>query len=148
MPAHLPDGQSHEGEAAMQLEALARRSTDAGAYPYATDGEEIDPAPMFHALAADMAAGLPAEDMALRFHRFVAAAFADAARAWIETGNARAIVLSGGCFQNAVLARLMQEELRGLPVLTHRTTPANDGGLALGQAVIAAARALQRPESG
>ena len=137
-----PEGQSYEGEAAMRLEALAGESSDPGGYPYATGGEEIDPAPMFEALAQDIAAGRRPEDIALRFHRFLAAAFADAARTVVESGEARAVALSGGCFQNALLHRLMLEELQGLPVLVHRTTPANDGGLALGQAVVAAARAI------
>lgn len=143
-----PGGQSYEGEAAMRLEALASGSGDRDEYPYATDGEEIDPAPMFQALAADVAAGRPAQDMAMRFHRFLAAALADAAKVCIDKADAKSIALSGGCFQNALLARLVLEELRGLPVLTHNTTPANDGGLALGQAVIAAARALTTAESG
>ena len=97
---------------------------------------------MFEALAQDIAAGRRPEDIALRFHRFLAAAFADAARTVVESGEARAVALSGGCFQNALLHRLMLEELQGLPVLVHRTTPANDGGLALGQAAVAAARAI------
>ena len=69
------------------------------------------------------------------------AAFAAPARALVETGAARAVALSGGCFQNALLHRLMVAALDGVPLLTHRQTPANDGGLALGQAVVAAARA-------
>ncbi len=137
-----PDAQSYEGEAAMRLEALATGSGDAGSYPYATDGAEIDPAPMFRMLAEDLVDGRPAGDIALRFHRFLAAAFADAARVWVELGDAKAIALSGGCFQNALLHRLVLDELQGLPVLTHHFTPANDGGLALGQAVVAAARHL------
>lgn len=142
-----PDGQSYEGEAAMRLEALAARSTDLVEYPYATDGEEIDPRPMFAALQADAQAGRPVEDVALRFHRFLAAALADVARALIGRGEAQAIALSGGCFQSALLTRLIQHELQGQPVLTHCTTPANDGGLALGQAAIAAARAICGAES-
>lgn len=142
-----PQGQSHEGEAAMRLEALASRSGDRGEYPYATDGEELDPGPMFEGLVSDLSAGRAMENIAMRFHRFLAAAMADAAKAWIELGEARAIALSGGCFQNALLAHLVTEELRGLPVLTHKMTPANDGGLALGQAVIAAAQAMDGAES-
>lgn len=142
-----PERQSYEGEAAMRLEAMAARSADLVEYPYAKNGEEIDPGPMFAALQADAQTGRPVEDMALRFHRFLAAALANAARALIGTGEAQAIVLSGGCFQSALLTRLIQHELQGLPVLTHRTTPANDGGLALGQAAIAAARAICGAES-
>jgi hydrogenase maturation protein HypF len=61
------------------------------------------------------------------------------ARGLVESGQAKAVALSGGCFQNAVLTRAVLWGLEGLPVLTHRTIPANDGGLALGQALIAGA---------
>ncbi len=57
------------------------------------------------------------------------------------------MVLSGGCFQNALLHNLTLRALGDVPVLTHRVTPANDGGLALGQAVIAAAGAMTLAES-
>lgn len=142
-----PDGQSYEGEAAMRLEVLASRSTNLTEYPYSMDGKEIDPRPMFAALQSDVIAGRPVEDMALRFHRFLAAALAESARALISTGEAQAVALSGGCFQSALLTLLVQHELQGLPVLTHRTTPANDGGLALGQAAIAAAQVICGAES-
>ncbi|GAA0309879.1 carbamoyltransferase HypF [Rhodovulum strictum] len=135
--------QSHEGEAAMRLEALAEGITAA---PYPLAG--LDPAPMFHALAADLAAGTPPGMISARFHAGLAHAFAAPARALVEQGRAQAVALSGGCFQNA---RLLAETLAALgdvPVLTHRETPANDGGLALGQAVIAAARQIAGPVSG
>ena len=51
-----------------------------------------------------------------------------------------AVALSGGVFQNALLHELTCAALAGLPVLTHRRVPANDGGLALGQALVAAAQ--------
>ena len=140
----VPDRQSYEGEAAMRLEALALRSTARGEYPYATDGETIDPAPLFEALAGDIARTAPAEDMALRFHRGLASAFCDAALATAEANGAAAIALSGGCFQNALLLRLCLEELADIPVLIHTRTPANDGGLALGQAHVAMAQVLAR----
>jgi hydrogenase maturation protein HypF len=123
----------------MRLEALASTSSDTHEYPYATDGEAYDPAPMFQALKADINKGARREDMALRFHRFVAAMFSDAARSLVQMGEASAIALSGGCFQNALLLTLIRQELVDIPVLTHRTTPAGDGGLALGQALVALA---------
>ena len=85
------------------------------------------------------AVGIGAGAISAGFHdglaRMIAAV---AARIGLET-----VVLTGGCFQNA---RLLTETLRWLgdvPVLTHRTTPANDGGLALGQALVAAAGLLE-----
>ena len=135
----VPGGQSYEGEAAMRLEAMARRGAGTGAYPFDAGPPAIDPAPMFRALAADLAAGTAPGTIAHRFHAGLARAFCAAARAAVESGAARAVALSGGCFQNALLLDLCLAELAGLPVLTHRDVPAGDGGLAFGQALVAAA---------
>lgn len=137
-------GQSFEGEAAMRLEAMAGRADDEALATYhgfsRTDGV-IDPAPLWPLIQTDLANGVDPAVIALRFHAALARSFADAATDVMRAGGATAIALSGGCFQNALLLRLTLEALDGLPVLTHRKTPANDGGLALGQAVIAAAQA-------
>lgn len=133
--------QSHEGEAAMRLEAMALRSDATGAYPMDLRGTMVDPAPLWQAWLADRAAGATPEAMARRFHAGLARAFAGVARGLVREGAACAVALSGGCFQNALLLRMVRHELEGCPVLVHRTTPPNDGGLALGQAMIAAVRA-------
>ena len=91
------------------------------------------------ALAADLAAGTAPGTIAHRFHAGLARAFCAAARAAVESGAAQAVALTGGCFQNALLLDLCLSELAGLPVLTHRDVPAGDGGLAFGQALVAAA---------
>jgi hydrogenase maturation protein HypF len=130
--------QSFEGEAAMRLEALATDAAEAP-YPFAGNGPAIDPAPMMRALAADIAADAEPGRIAARFHAGLAQAFCGPARALVEAGQAEAVALSGGCFQNARLMRDCLAALDGLPVLVHREVPANDGGLALGQALIAAA---------
>lgn len=124
--------QSYEGEAAMRLEAVAE---PAAPYPF---GPGLDPAPMFRALAADLGRR-PVGQMAGAFQAGLALAFADAARALVEAGQAQAVALSGGCLQNAGLMARLQEALSGLPVLVHRQVPANDGGLAFGQALVALA---------
>jgi hydrogenase maturation protein HypF len=136
-------GQSWEGEAAMLLESLAARATVADPYPFDGDLGEIDPAQMFHAIACDLAAGTPIETIAFRTHAGIARAFCRAARALAEQGDARAVALSGGCFQNATLLGLCLAELDGLPILIHTKTPANDGGLALGQVVVALSSVLE-----
>jgi hydrogenase maturation protein HypF len=134
--------QSYEGEAAMRLESLAMQVTEeVAAYPMAL-GELIDPAPLFRAWAQDLAAGVSPAAMAARFHAGVAQAFAATALDLVRSGAAGAVALSGGCFQNATLLAITLQALEGVPVLTHRACPANDGGLALGQAVIAAAQGL------
>lgn len=140
-----PGGISHEGEAAMRLEATADEAGDG--LPFALVDGKIDPAPIWAPVQVALAAGTPGAALAWRFHAGLARAFARAARALVETGEVRAVALSGGCFQNALLLDLTLRALGEVPVLTHRLTPANDGGLALGQAVIAAAQALAEAES-
>lgn len=130
--------QSFEGEAGMTLEALAGRSEPADPYPFGRDGARIDPSPMLHALVRDLDAGMAPALIAWKFHAGLAMAFAAAARAELDAGRAKAVALSGGCFQNALLLDLCLGALKGLPVLIHTRVPANDGGLALGQALIAA----------
>ncbi|WP_417249134.1 carbamoyltransferase HypF [Celeribacter sp.] len=133
------DGQSFEGEAAMRLEALAEPCADG--FDMGVQGGEIDPSPVFHALREGMDAGLPAGEVSARFHAGLAQAFADQARALLDSGEAQVVALSGGCFQNARLLAETMERLDDAPVLLHHKTPANDGGLALGQALVAAVRA-------
>lgn len=140
-----PSGQaqSFEGEAAMALEAMA--DTDRGdGYPFQVSGAEIDPTPMLHALREDRLSGVSDAQISARFHVGLAHVFATRARGLVEAGEAQAVALSGGCFQNA---RLLSETVRALgdvPILLHHKVPANDGGLALGQAVIAAAQHISR----
>jgi hydrogenase maturation protein HypF len=141
-----PDRQSYEGEAAMRLEALAGRTPAAGV-TFGRDGGALDPRPLFHALRETVRLG-QADRAPCLFHAALARAFAEEARALVLRGEAAAVALSGGCFQNAVLLRETLHWLGDVPVLTHRQTPANDGGLALGQAMIAAARQIPAAEAG
>jgi hydrogenase maturation protein HypF len=138
-----PLSQGYEGEAAMRLEARAA----AGEAPYPF-GPELDPAPMLRALAADLAAGTDPARIAGRFQEGLAEAFAAPARALVAEGRAAAVALSGGCFQNATLQAAVIHRLGDVPVLTHRTTPANDGGLALGQLAVALARLADGAQAG
>ncbi|MBI1418271.1 MAG: carbamoyltransferase HypF [Limimaricola sp.] len=136
--------QGYEGEAAMRLEALARAADNpAPPYPMTETDGVIDPAPLFVAMAADLDAGIDPAMIAARFHAGLARAFCGVARELVQRGQAVAVALSGGCFQNTVLLRACLDELAGVSVLTHRTAPAGDGGLALGQAMVAAAQALE-----
>ncbi|SDE59429.1 Hydrogenase maturation protein, carbamoyltransferase HypF [Salipiger thiooxidans] len=143
-----PMRQSYEGEAAMRLEALAVAEPGHPGYDFGVvqgaKGLQLDPAEMVAALAADLAAGLSPGRIAWRFHAGLARAFAGVARGLVEQGEARAVALTGGCFQNALLLDLTVAALGDVPVLLHRRTPANDGGLALGQALVALAQMESR----
>ncbi len=124
----------------MLLEALAMRARDSGSYPYETDGAEIDPTPMFEAIARDLASGIERETIAARAHGFFAEAFTNAALSAAEAWGADTVALSGGCFQNMTLLRDVSERLKGLRICGPGLVPANDGGLAFGQALVALAR--------
>jgi hydrogenase maturation protein HypF len=147
------EAQTFEGQAAMALEALAATGRDDGAYPFAlapVDGLlRVDPAPLWPALLADLQHGRAPADVARRVFAGLAAAWAEAIARVAGSAPFAAIALSGGVFQSALFSRMLADRLRhtGLPLWMHRRVPANDGGLALGQAVIAAARALQPDRS-
>ena len=133
---------SYEGQAAIELEALAERVTPSAPYPYlvrVSDCHRIDFTQMFAAICADLAGDVASADIARTFHLTLARGIVDlCCRIRVESGAAR-VVLSGGVFQNQLLteevALLLSEA--GFEPYCHRLVPPNDGGLALGQAVIA-----------
>ncbi|MFF7769792.1 carbamoyltransferase HypF [Streptomyces massasporeus] len=129
----------YEAQAALELEAAAASAwgADRSAYAFA-DG--FDPAPVLSALVADQRRGTPAAVLAARFHRAVARAVAEICRRARQDTGLATVALSGGVFANALLeeecARLLTED--GFAVLRHGEVPPNDGGLALGQLMVAA----------
>ncbi len=135
-----PGGQSYEGEAAMRLEALAQGQDGGAGYGFDRDDGGLDPAPMFRQLLSDLRAGQDPGAIAARFHAGLARSFAQAAKAAADVAGTRTIALSGGCFQNSLLQTLVVQNCPGYDLHLHHHTPANDGGLALGQALVAAAR--------
>ena len=102
----------------------------------------LDWRPLVTAITADVVAGRDRHEIAARFHEGLSQGLAETAAAAAERAQLGTVALSGGCFANQILLVRTTETLqaRGLTVLTHRRVPAGDGGLALGQAVVAAAR--------
>lgn len=134
---------SFEAQAAIDLELAAERSAgrDTGVRFRTADGV-IEAAPVVHALVGGQRAGVAVGDLAFAFHVAVAELVHDLAVAECGARGLDRVVLSGGVFQNALLTSLCLRRLRqaGIDVLTHRLVPPNDGGLALGQAFVAAHR--------
>ena len=164
------DHQAYEGEAACRLEALVdpralRREDDALAYPRSiptlrgADGPGaglpyVEPLAMWRAVLGDLILETPPPVMAARFHKGLAKVVVAMALKLAGRGDAQGhgrgprfdtIALSGGCFQNRVLFEevVRRLEAEDFIVLTHARVPANDGGLALGQAAIGAAHLIQ-----
>ncbi|MEE3624073.1 hypothetical protein UCD39_08720 [Nitrospirillum sp. BR 11752] len=132
----------HEAQAAMALETLARPHV-AAARPYPVALGQGDPLvlgwrPMWQALLADLQAGEPPGLIAARFHLAVADALVTAALG-LGAGPGTLVPLSGGVLQNRIILAEIQVRLKtaGYRPIAHRQVPANDGGLALGQAVLA-----------
>ncbi|MGY5103897.1 carbamoyltransferase HypF [Streptomyces sp. 900105245] len=132
----------YEAQAAMELEAAALEAAgdDAVAHPfgYGTRGE-IDPAPALAALLADQSRGTPAAVLAARFHRGVARAVTEICRRARTATGLTTVALTGGVFVNALLEEECTVLLArdGFTVLRHGEVPPNDGGLALGQLMVA-----------
>jgi hydrogenase maturation protein HypF len=131
---------TYEGQAAIELEALADRA-ERGTYPMPG---VLDARAVVRAVAEDLEAHVAAPVVAARFHNAVAAATARACSAAAGRAGVDVAVLSGGVFQNRLLLETTAAQLEGagLRVLSHRRVPPNDGGIAFGQAAIAAAAAV------
>jgi hydrogenase maturation protein HypF len=136
---------TYEGQPAMELEAMAsggHRHACATPYPYEIGDGVIDTRPVVRAVVEELERGLEYEVIAARFHETVAAFTVDVCRRLHEGGGPSAVVLSGGVMQNALLLGRLLDLLpaAGLRPHIHREVPPNDGGMSLGQAVIAAER--------
>jgi hydrogenase maturation protein HypF len=137
---------SYEGQAAMELEqhALLGRPDRARLRfdVLEQDGRLIiDPRPLLRGLAGCMALGLPTPDLALAFHQALADALVLCAVRVRDAGGPHHVALCGGVFHNRILTRACSEGLRaaGLEPLAPGAIPVGDGGLSLGQALVAAA---------
>ncbi len=141
---------SYEGQAAMELESLARGDT-AHPLPFPVveqgDGWILDPVPLLLELAARKATGEPVSQLAAAFHQSIAEASTEVVSRIRQRSGLDVVVLSGGTFQNALLFQRLRAQLlwRGFEVLAPMRLGPNDGAISLGQAAVAAAQLAQQP---
>jgi hydrogenase maturation protein HypF len=135
-----------EGQAAMELEMILDGS-ESGSYPFSWDDPDDGPlciatAPIVRGVVRDLTAGLSPATVSARFHNTLIVLFDALCRHLRRITGIDRVALSGGVFQNNRLLTGMIAALEksGFDLLTHRLVPTNDGGLSLGQAVVAAAK--------
>lgn len=139
----LHDVARFEGQPAMALANVADRTTKA-TYPIeyraASDGWIVETAPLIRAVADDVVAGRSIAEIAGAFHNALRDLMVETVARVAKDREVRRVALTGGVFQNVLLAERAADALeqRGFDVLLHRRVPCNDGGLALGQAYVAA----------
>ena len=139
---------THESQAAMELEAVADENLPGESYDFQLIGEntnqsllQIDFSPAVRQIAADLQAGHPLSAISTKFHYTMVSSFAAAAKKISEETCVKKIVLSGGVFNNDIILTRMIAllEKHQFTVYTHTQVPTGDGGICLGQAVVAAA---------
>jgi hydrogenase maturation protein HypF len=133
---------SYEGQAAVELEMIADPQEE-GSYPFPNEEEDgreiIRLRPPFEAILRDMVDGVPPSAISGKFHNGLVEMGVTLCKKIREGGGPAKVALSGGVFQNRLLSEKMKSALEeaGFTVLVHSQVPCNDGGLSLGQAVIA-----------
>ncbi|WP_084392482.1 carbamoyltransferase HypF [Nocardiopsis listeri] len=146
------DENQYEGQAAVMLEEAALLHVpEREALPVLSDPSwgtspsyigPIETRPMVQGVVDDMSAGVPVPEIAFRFHHAVAGLITSCCEAARHIHGHGRVALSGGVFQNALLLELVTVSLRerGFAVYKNTSVPCHDGGIALGQAAVAAAR--------
>lgn len=141
----------YEANGPIELEGLLGRDlTTTTPYPFSYlqgDGLiQIDQRPLIKRIAADLAAAVDIEQISRRFHSTVVAMVVDQCRSVSADRGVNQVVLSGGVFLNEFLLTncLLGLRAAGLDAHCHRQVPTNDGGIALGQVMVADARIRAR----
>ena len=130
---------NYEAQAAIELEMLVD-GEETAVYPFAIVNGRIDPAPMFRQIVNEMRAGTETAVIATRFHNSISWLVVHICQRIRQETGLKDVVLSGGVWQNMTLLQqtIPHLEMNNFNVYWHEKLPANDGGLALGQAMIAA----------
>lgn len=137
------DVANYEGQAAIELEALADRECAKGyEFDIAANGSVFRAEPVIRRAVEDLLDGVSRATVSAKFHIAVANLIASLARGVRDEYHLNRVVLSGGVFQNMFLLRKSCDLLTRdrFDVFTHSRVPPNDGGISLGQAAIANAR--------
>ena len=142
--AGVRDEVNFEAQAAIELEACAPAGVDA-IYPFEVTGDQIDVRPMIEQIVRDVLYAKPTGWISAAFHNTVAAIIVEVCLRLRSAEGIDRACLSGGTFQNVYLVERAAASLRanGFEVFLHAKVPPNDGGISLGQAVIANAALLQ-----
>lgn len=143
-----PNRVSYEGQAAMQLQALAENHAgETGVYGY-TKGSIISWKSLWKGILDDLQQNMDKGVIAARFHNTLIRAIAETASQIATDNQIKTIVLSGGVFQNSFLLAGVQKKLQtqDFHVLSPTQFPANDGGLSLGQAILSSAKQLRHEQ--
>ena len=142
----LSDAVSYEAQAAIALEMQApdrSAQTKINSYPYSFEVQNgvtiVKLGELFSTVVDDVRKNVTVSTISLKLHQTVANITMDICSKISHNTGIKQVALSGGVFQNRLLLRLTTAGLRkaGFEVFTHHLVPCNDGGLALGQAVIA-----------
>lgn len=137
---------NYEAQAAIEMEMAIGDECCEEAYPIAVAGQAgawiIDTKAMFQAVIEDLSRNLPVSRISAKFHNGLVEVFTTVAKLIRHREQLNRVCLSGGSFHNAYLSERMERRLSqaGFEVFAHREVPASDGGLSLGQALVAAHR--------
>jgi hydrogenase maturation protein HypF len=127
---------TYEGQVAVAWN-LAAEPGDHGAYPIDLVRGELDMRPLVRAVVGDLVAGASPGVISARFHAALIAATVERVRAAVHAHGLMPVVLTGGAFHNPILAEGVRAGLPELAVYMHGEVPPGDGGIALGQALVA-----------
>jgi hydrogenase maturation protein HypF len=144
----IRDEVHYEGQAAIELEKIADDGVKE-AYLFCLREDEkpmaIDPTEMIRGIVHDLIEGAPTSKISGKFHQTISRIIVETCETIRSKEKLNRVVLSGGVFQNILLLSLVTEGLKrsGFAVYTHHLVPTNDGGISLGQAVVAHMRLFQ-----